>query len=409
MAQTQNSLATVDTRSFFEQALSHGVQHGILTEIQLNKIVEDGAKGIVQIANFFGTAYLQASLEIASSRMLNLISLYLADKSNGDLQLAAFSLRDNSLLSHSKGGSDMLKRLNALPELSLMATRGVDPSGEKDFLNAHTYNVPFSLTRYRKNLTDRLEIQRKIDFARWCATQLKCKSKDCEDIFAEELIRTAMLVWYVGDVPIAIPTRMGFAKRVAAIRKAKFKPQMDAFLDLLKTAPDNFRRMAEAEMLLFQSTCLPHLKDKSIPPEQLIHGDNLRFFTLSNSIEDIEKYSQLVNNEWFRITKRNSDPATHATIFFLVATGQKPKASLLKKEAKAIVAKFRESGFDSSAVLKFIKETAPIEHQSEFIRDWEGDLLPEATTHLSDPHNDDTYMDRALSYLKQNCVASWKR
>ena len=96
MAETQNSLVTIDTRSFFEQAINYGVEHGILTKIQLHKIVEDGAKGIVQIANFFGTAYLQASLEVAATRMLNLISLYLADKSNGDLQVAAMSLRDYS-------------------------------------------------------------------------------------------------------------------------------------------------------------------------------------------------------------------------------------------------------------------------------------------------------------------------
>jgi hypothetical protein len=408
MAETQNSLATIDTRSFFEQAINYGVEHGILTKIQLHKIVEDGAKGIVQIANFFGTAYLQASLEVAATRMLNLISLYLADKSNGDLQVAAMSLRDYSLLSHSKGGSDMLKRLNALPVLSLMAKRDADPSEEKSFLNNHTYAEPFSLTRYRKELTARQENQRKIDFARWCATQLKGKSKDYEDIVAEELIRTAMLVWYVGDVPLALPTRVGFAKRLAAMRKAKFKPKLDTFQELLKTAPEDFRRMAEAEMALFQSGCLPTLKDKSIQPEQLIHGDNLWFFTVPNSIEDMEEYSQLVNNEWSRITKGSSNPATHATIFYLVATGQKPKASLLKKDAKAIVAKVRESGFDSSAVIKFIKETAPIEHQSDFVTDWEGDLLPEATIHLSDPHNDDTYMDRALTYLKQSCVASWK-
>jgi len=406
MVQTQNSLTTIDTRSFFEQALSYGVEHAILTEIQLNKIVEDGAKGIVQIANFFDTAYLQASLEVSATRMLNLISLYLADKSNGDLQVAAMSLRDNSLLSHSKGGSDMLKRLNALPVLSLMAKCNADPSEEKSFLNKHTYAAPFSLTSYRKEFKARQENQRKIDFARWCATQFKCESKDYEDISAEVLIRTAMMVWYVGEVPLAFPTRLGFSLWLASIRKAKFKPQLDAFQKHIVTAPEDFRIMAEEEMALFQSSCLPTLKDKSIQPEQLIHGDN--FFTLPNLNEDVEEYSKLVNNGWFRITKGKSDPATHATIFYLVATGQKPKASLLKKDAKAIVLKFRESGFDSSAVIKFIKEMAPLEHQSDFVTDWEDDLLPEATNYLSDPHNDDTYMDRALSYLKQNCVASWK-
>ena len=61
MATTQNSLASIDARSFFARALAYGVAHGVLTESHLDKIRQDGPKGIVQIANHFGTAYLQAS------------------------------------------------------------------------------------------------------------------------------------------------------------------------------------------------------------------------------------------------------------------------------------------------------------------------------------------------------------
>ncbi len=42
--------------------------------------------------------------------MVNMISLYLLETTGGDLDKAAVSLRDNSLLSRSKGGSDMLEK-----------------------------------------------------------------------------------------------------------------------------------------------------------------------------------------------------------------------------------------------------------------------------------------------------------
>ena len=86
-------------------------------------IQEDFSKGIVQIANYFGTAHLRPELELALHRMVNLISLYLEDMSGGDLQIAAASLRDKTFLSHSKAGSDMLKRLHAMPDSTLIDRR----------------------------------------------------------------------------------------------------------------------------------------------------------------------------------------------------------------------------------------------------------------------------------------------
>ena len=409
MGATRNSLAAIDARSFFEQALAYGVAQGVLTEAHLVRMREDGAKGIVQIANHFGTAYLQASLETAATRMINLISLYLEDKSDGNLQAAAASLRDNTLLTHSRGGSDMLKRLNALPQEAHLMKRQANPAEEKSFVDDHTFAAPFTVSAYRQEVTARLEIQRQIDFARWTATQLKAKPEEYSDFQAEEVIRSAMLVWYVGQEPLGFPTNAGFVKLVNQLRKPGFKPKTAAFDRLMASAPEEFGRLAKAAMALFVKEQLPHLKSSETQPTDFLHGDLAGLYFVKESLEEeVGEFDQLVAKEWMRITKGKTDPATMATLFFFIATGQPPKASALLKEAKAIISQFRSNGFDSAAVCRFIDEHAPFEQRRELKMLWLEDLKPESEIQLADPDGDDTYMDRALPYLKQTLVAGWK-
>ncbi|MBW8457349.1 MAG: hypothetical protein K0M58_02730, partial [Thiobacillus sp.] len=77
------ALATFDSRPFFDKALRYGVQQGLITPERLLGIQTDFSKGIVQIANFFGTAHLRPELELALRRMVNLVSLYLEDMAGG--------------------------------------------------------------------------------------------------------------------------------------------------------------------------------------------------------------------------------------------------------------------------------------------------------------------------------------
>jgi len=409
MAKQQNSLATIDDRSFFERALAYGVEHGVLSDLQVNKIREDGPKGIVQIANHFGTAYLQANLETAATRMINLISLYLEDRSEANLQVAAALLRDNSLLSHSRGGSDMLKRLNALPQEAQMMKRQADPDEEKRFIDEHTFAWPLSRAEYRKELSHRLEIQRQIDFARWVARQLNLKTEEYCDHQAEEIIHSAMLVWFVGEEPFSFPGKAGFIKLIDQIRKPAFKPKTSGYQRLLATAPEEFSHMAEASMQRFIKTRLPALKSSANQATDFLFGELAGLYFVRESIEqEIGEFDQLVSKEWVRITKGKTDPATIATLFLLIATGQAPKVSALQKDAKSIISQFRTSGFDSAAVCRFIDEHAPFEQRKELRSLWLEDLKPEAEVQLADPDQDDTYMDRALPYLKRTLVAAWK-
>ena len=153
MAHATSAIATVDRRPYLEKAIRFGLQEGILSASRLDSIRQEGPKGIVQIANHFGTAHLRTDLENARERMVNLVSLYLEESSGGDLQLAALALRDKSFLSLSKGGSDLLKMLHAMPDSTLIGAYNALPEDQKNFLNDKTFAAPLMLKQYRSDRT----------------------------------------------------------------------------------------------------------------------------------------------------------------------------------------------------------------------------------------------------------------
>lgn len=408
----KNSVAIADHRPFFEKAVRYGLEHGLLSRDNLQKIEADAPKGIVQIADHFGTAYLRTDLETAVARMANLISLYLEDSTNGDLRAAALSLRDNTLLSHSRGGSEMLKRLHAMPGDTSLHARQTDPAAQKLFVNERSFAFPLSLNSYRAQVSQCQANQLRIDFARWLARRLNTPADEYENFSAEEVIRSAMLVLYVGPKTLEMPSKTQFVKLVEALRKKSFKykdSNLDAFL---REAPEAFAALTRQSLQEFIASTLPRLKSADKSVDEILHAEAQgAFFVREVPEEDVVAYDKLVAREWVRITKGDADdPAVLATIFLNVATGQPPKAAALLKEAKAIIQAFRTDGFDSNAVLAFIDAYAPFEQRDDLKAMWMQDLKPDAEIHLADndPQMPDTYMERALKYFKQNCVASWK-
>ena len=412
MAPVKNSIAIVDDRPFFEKAIRYGLEHGILSRENINKIEADGPKGIVQIADHFGTVYLRTDLETAAARMTNLISLYLEDFSNGDLHTAAISLRDNSLLSHSRGGSEMLKRLHAMPVDTGLYGRKTDPLAQKIFVNERSFAFPLSCANYRAQVRQCQANQMRIDFARWLARRLNVKQEECEDFGADELIRSAMLLLYVGAKTLEMPSKTEFIKLVETLRKKSFKTKPSSLDAFLKDAPEAFVEMTRQSMQEFIESALPKLKSAEKSPDEILHAEAQgSFFVRDKPEEDVVAYDKLVAKEWVRITKGNADdPAVLATIFLCVATAHPAKASALLKEAKSIITAFRTNGFDSKAVLAFIDEHAPFEQREDLKAMWLEDLQPDAEIHLADndPQMPDSHMDRALKYFKQNCVGNWK-
>ena len=110
MAIKSTSLATFDQRGFFDKALRYGVQQNIIAPERVKNMEGELAPKGVQIANYFGTAHLRPELELPLQRMIKLISLCLEDVARWRSPAGATSLLDKTLLAHSKGGSEMLKR-----------------------------------------------------------------------------------------------------------------------------------------------------------------------------------------------------------------------------------------------------------------------------------------------------------
>ncbi len=410
MTTTLTSLATVDNRPFFDKALQAGVTQGIITPDRLQSLQEEFSKGIVQIANFFGTAYLRPELELALRRMVNLVSLHLEDLSGGDIQVAATALRDQTLLSHSKAGSDMIKRLHAMPDSTLIFGNPVSAENQRAYLDEKTASDTALLAEYRTELAERLDNQNTIDFAFWLARNMGASRNDIDD--ADSLIRSAMLVFFADPTELKIPTRSDFVRLVKAAKNTKAKFNDVRLRSMLKEAPTEFQRLARRAMEHFIVADLPRIRAPSNTADKLLYGDSGVMYFVNESLDDdVREYDRLVAREWDRVTKGEADdPAVVATILFLVATGLPPKASMLLREAKAVIQHFRTKGFDSQAVIQFIDDHAPEAIREDLQKAWTNDLKREAEEQLndSDPNWPDTHMERALEYVRKTCAVSWK-
>jgi hypothetical protein len=410
IASTSTALSAFDSRRFFDKALHYGVAQGIITPERLQSIQEDFAKGIVQIANFFSTAHLRPELELALQRMVNLLSLYLEDITGGDLQIAATSLRDKTFLSHSKGGSEMLKRLHALPDSTVLDGGAVSPESQRAYLDEMTAANRISLAEYRAEFAVRQENRNAIDYAFWLAKKMGVARADLDD--ADSLIRSAMLVIFVDKAALQLPTRTGFVQLIKAVKSAKAQLNEDRLQGFLKDAPGDFQTLTRRAMDRFLASDLPQIRQPGRTADKLLYGDGAQVFFVSESLdEDVREYDRLVAKEWDRVTRGEADdPAVLATVFLFIATGLPPKASMLLKEAKEVIRIFRTAGFDSSAVINFIEAHAPEATREDLQKTWEDDLRNEAEEQLADrdPNWPDAYMERSLEYLRKTCCAAWK-
>lgn len=410
MANETLALAAFDDRPFFARALRHGVDQGIVAADRLSAIEDELAKGIVQIANYFGTAHLRPNLEQAALRMLRLVSLFLEEQSAGDVQLAAALLRERTLLSLSKGGSEMLKRLHAMPK-SIVAGGDADESVQS-FLDQQTAGGLLTLADYQREVATRQEIQLQIGFLHWLAKKLGATGKDVRDD-ADGLVHSAMLVLFVDGAELRFPTPSAFVRLIAAARRVRSKLNARRVEAFLVDAPADYRRLLIENMDAFVANVLPVIRNAATSADRLLNAESPFYFFTRVDIDDSGKeYTRLVAKEWARVTRCEEDnPAVLASIFLFVATGFPAKAVMLQKEAREVVRVFREHGFDSQKVIDYIETHAPEAMQKDLCRTWEDDLRIEAEARLADddPNLPDTHMARALEYLRTTCLVTWKK
>jgi hypothetical protein len=393
-----HTVSLFDARPFFEKALAFGVQHGIIDQTKLDAICTDAPKGMVQIARYFGSEYLRPELEKARDRIINLVSLSLEDMSGGDLRQAAELLRDNSFMSRSKAGSDMLKALIAMPQSSHFGMN--EQAGFRD------EHIPLlakwslrSLPDYQAELAQRSKVAHLVDAAVWLADGLGLDEGELEDAGkdAEAVIRTALLV--LAAKRTDMPDWVAFEKMVAAWRK---KALTALPLALPKNMPAELRPAVE---LVRQSVLadVPKILDTSLPLRKLFDKTPAfmgRYFWLEDGLSEVEDFDRAASKSWTKVTGGHTDDSSLLTLFLSVAAGSAPKTLLTEKTAATLIRKLRKSGLQIELAVHYIQEHAPVQHQDDYTTLWTEFCEEASPTLLS---GFDYALNDALALLRREC------
>jgi hypothetical protein len=106
------SFALADTsNSYFEQAIRHGRATNRLPLDAVAQYSRDAPKGIVQLADYFGSAYLRENLEKAAKYLVFAASLGLEYRAKSNFDEALSLIGYETILSHSKQGFDLFREL----------------------------------------------------------------------------------------------------------------------------------------------------------------------------------------------------------------------------------------------------------------------------------------------------------
>ncbi len=412
-----STVSLFDARSFFEKALVHGVQHGIIPPEKIEAMNTDAPKGMVQIARYFGSEFLRPELEKAKDRMLNLVSLYLEHSTGGDLQRAAESLRDHSFLSRSKGGSDMLKALIAMPQTSHF---GMNERG--GFTNDHIPQLAKwalrPLTDYQLELAQRSQVAVVMEAAIWLADTLGLDESELAEAGkdAEAVIRTALLVSTVKLTDM--PDWVAFEKTVLALRK-KYAPTLPGrvkatkatkaapppagpLIALPKHLPERFRPVVEAMRQSVLSD-LPKILDTTVPARKLFSHTPAfmdRYFWIEDMVSEVDHFHRTASSAWQKATGGHQDDGSLLTLFLCVAAGATPKTALTERSAKALVRKIRKTGIQPESVGPYIQSHAPEAHQDDYTNLW-NHFIEEALPTLQTDH--DHALTDAMALLRREC------
>lgn len=391
-----STISLYDGRPFFEKALRFGVQNGILGPERIDAILADAPKGLLQIADFFGSRYLRPDVETAQARMVKLISLYLEEKTGGDLAQAAYSLRDNTLLSHSRGGSELLKKLFALPEDAII---GNHRSTEvKDFLEKWSRLSPAA---YRKELKKRSSVRDEIAAALWLAEQAGMRASDLEDEAAELVIRSAILQRIGGGQADALPNAGEFAQLIDALRTKGIAAAATQRASVIPAdMPEPCQRIVERMRKKIVKTDLPEILNPATTLAALLDQLKQKYYLRTEDPDDVSNFDAIVAKDWVRVTEGKSDSDSLLTLFLCLAAGAPPKIKLSEKAARDIVRTVREEGIQPERVPAYINQFAPFEMREDLIALWE-DFFNEAEKYLLDDW--DTKFLQVLSFLQDNC------
>ena len=397
----ESSVSLYDARPFFEKALQYGVQNRIIDQQKLDAISTDAPKGMVQIARYFGTEFLRPELERAKDRMVNLVSLYLEASTAGDLRQAAESLRDHSFLSRSKGGSDMLKALIAMPQNSHF---GMHERGgfNDDHIPLLAKWALRSLPDYQAELAKREQVARVISAAIWLAGELGLDADDLEEAGAdaEALIRTALLAMAAGRRKM--PDWVAFDKMIAGLRKKHNVDTLASTIVLPKNLPTDFLPLLEAVRRSVLAD-LPKILDASQATRRLFNQTPAfmgRYFWLEDGLNEVDEHDRSTSGAWDKISGGNGDDGSLLTLFFCISAHAAPKTLLTEKSAATLIRKIQKAGFRPDAAFQYIASNAPAQYQGDYSRLWTNFVEEAQATLQSDAVG---AFEDALALLRREC------
>lgn len=406
-ASMQSTVSLYDARPFFEKALVFGVQNGIIDSDKLDTIRTDAPKGMVQIARYFGSEFLRPEIEKAKDRMVNLVGLYLESSCSGDVQRAAESLRDHSFLSRSKGGSDMLKALIAMPTSTHF---GMNEFG--GFTDAHIPQLAKwslrSLADYQAELAQRSQVALVIDAALWMADAMGMEATDLQDAGkdAEAVIRTALLMHTAKRSKM--PDWVAFEKAILALRSKTGTAGKTgaAPAALAITYPKNLPAEYQATVQTVQHSVvvdLPKILDASLGCRKLFDQTPAfigRYFWTEDALSEVDHYDRAASAVWSKATGGHSDDSSLLTLFLCIAAGAAPKTLLTQKAAMGMIRKIRKTGLQAELAAQYIAAHAPAQYQSDYAQLWT-DFITDAQPKLQSDF--DYALHDALALLVREC------
>lgn len=396
-----HAVSLFDARPFFEKTLIYGLQHGLIDVARREAMAQEAPKGMVQIARYFGSEFLRPELEKARDRLVNLVSLHLEDSSAGNLAVAAGLLRDHSLLSRSKAGSDMLKALIVMPQNTHF---GMNERG--GFTDRHIPQLArwslASYAEYQAEFSARQRVAQVVDAALWLADQFGLSADELQDSEpdAEAIIRTALLLGMTRRKEM--PDWVGFEKLMTALRQKQPNPEL---LKLPKNLPDDFMAVVESvrqSMLVDWS----RLMDARLLPRKLFDQTPAfmgRYFWIEDGLSEVSHHDRHRSAAWDKLTQGHSDDGTLLTVCLCVAAGNAPKTLLSEKSAATLVRKIRKTGWQPDLATAYLQAHAPEQHQDDFIYLW-NDFVSEAQATLLSDH--DNKLNDALAMLRRECNVS---